>query len=70
MSDLIRGNFKTIKNIKDDKKSEDVNDLENEFEKAALNKLGGSIAYVSQKRILWEEKENLLGNTTKQKKDK
>ena len=37
--------------------TEGVESLEERFEKEALKKLGGSIAFVSKKKVLWDEKD-------------
>jgi len=53
MSDLLKGNFKTKKelltpdNVAQDKAHADV------FEAKALEKLGGSIAFVSKSKLVW-----------------
>lgn len=51
MSDLIKGNFKTAKSVVDEKQSET---LEDQFEKAAKKRLGGSIAYVAKRKVDWD----------------
>ena len=53
MSELIKGNFESKKNVIDEDDVETKVSLEDEFEKAAFNRLGGSIAYVSRKRVMW-----------------
>ena len=58
MNSFLKGNFKTQKKVKTElKKSEDTKSLENQFEKEALKHLGGSIAFVSKKKVMWPEKE-------------
>jgi len=56
MSDIMKGNFKTKHDVKttsnDSKKS-----LEERFEKEALKKLGGSIAFVSKRKVMWDMNE-------------
>lgn len=56
MSDLLKGNFKTKHNVSvDEKKATET--LEQKFEKEALKKLGGSIAFVSKKKVMWDLEE-------------
>jgi hypothetical protein len=55
MPEYLKGNYKGPQ-IKEDKAMapEDANGLRGEFEKAALEKLGGSIAFVMKsKTFLW-----------------
>jgi len=56
MEDLLKGNFKTKKKIKLKEKKET---LERQFEKEALSKLGGSIAFVSKHKVMWDDDEKL-----------
>lgn len=51
MADLLRGNFKTKQNVTLEKKKES---LEDRFEREAMKRLGGSIAFVSKKKIKWD----------------
>jgi hypothetical protein len=55
MSDVLKGNFKTKKAVKGD--SGKGATLEDRFEKEALKRLGGSIAFVSKKKVVWDEPE-------------
>lgn len=57
MKEILKGNFK-IKNKVSSSGSVKDDSLENRFEKEALKKLGGSIAFVSKKKILWDEGDN------------
>jgi hypothetical protein len=52
MSDVLKGNFKTKKDVKVEINNETT--LEDEFEKEALSRLGGSITYVSKKKVAWD----------------
>ncbi len=56
MSDLLRGNFKPKRLVKTEASAE-TEDLESRFEKEALKRLGGSIAFVSKKRVKWADDE-------------
>lgn len=53
MSEFLKGNFKTKKNV-DDKSDNNEDSLEQRFEKEALKKLGGSIAFVAKKKVMWD----------------
>jgi hypothetical protein len=54
MSDVLKGNFKTRgRPIAPVSRPEG---LEERFEKEALKRLGGSIAFVSKKKIVWDLK--------------
>jgi hypothetical protein len=54
MDDVLKGNFKTKKTVEVPEESES---LEERFEKAALRRLGGSIAFVSKKKVVWDIKD-------------
>lgn len=53
MRDILKGNFETKTKVvvEDDKKDT----LEEKFEKAAKARLGGSVAYVAKKRVVWAD---------------
>ena len=57
MSKVLKGNYKVKNEVESEKSQKDIDPLELEFEKEALKHLGGSIAFVSKKKVLWEEKE-------------
>lgn len=50
MSDLLKGNFKVAREVQGDQQQ---TSLEERFEREALKKLGGSIAFVSKKKVMW-----------------
>ncbi|MDC0248305.1 hypothetical protein OAK00_04055 [Pelagibacteraceae bacterium] len=52
---IIKGNYKLKKNIKKTKLSQS-DELEEKFEKEASKRLGGSMVYVSKKKINWDLK--------------
>ena len=55
MSDMLKGNFTTKRKVeKQQSRSEEINE---EFEKTALKRLGGSIAFVSRKGFMWNGEE-------------
>jgi hypothetical protein len=54
MNDILKGNFETKKKVVLDQVEED---LETRFEREALKHLGGSIAFVSKKKIKWDAKD-------------
>ena len=68
MTKILKGNFEVKKQVKDEGKEAEINELEDQFEKEALKHLGGSIAFVSKRKVLWEEKEKL--NVKKNNKSK
>lgn len=53
MSDIIKGNFRTKRDVKTTTGG-GKNSLEDRFEKEALKKLGGSIAFVSKRKVMWD----------------
>ena len=53
--DLLKGNYKLKKSIKKKKLSKSE-ELENKFEKEASKRLGGSMVYVSKRKINWDLK--------------
>ena len=54
MSELLKGNFEVEKKVQYEKSEET---LEERFEKEALQKLGGSIAFVSKRKVMWNYQE-------------
>ena len=54
MNEILKGNFKTQKSVTPDVKEET---LEDRFEREALKKLGGSIAFVSKRKVKWDADE-------------
>ena len=52
MSGFLKGNFETKNRIEDTK--DEVENLENRFEREAMKRLGGSIAFVAKKKVTWE----------------
>lgn len=56
MSSVLKGNYDTGKTI-EAKIDKDAGTLERKFEREALKRLGGSIAYVSKKKVSWDLKE-------------
>lgn len=50
MADILRGNFKPRKPVVADGAKDDLN---TRFEREALKRLGGSIAFVSKKKFLF-----------------
>ena len=53
MSDVLKGNFTPKNPVKVEDNEE--KSLEEQFEKAALKRLGGSIAFVSKRKVVWNE---------------
>ncbi len=56
MSDVLKGNFEPKKKVSTSKG--DASDLEEEFERRAMKRLGGSIAFVSKKKVKWNLDDN------------
>jgi hypothetical protein len=55
MSELLKGNFQTKKSVEAPESKPET--LEDRFEKAAMKRLGGSIAYVAKKKVMWGAKQ-------------
>jgi hypothetical protein len=53
MNELLKGNFKPSRKV-EVKNVEET--LEQRFEREAKKRLGGSIAYVAKKKVLWDVK--------------
>jgi hypothetical protein len=53
MSDILKGNFKPARPV-EVKKTEET--IEDRFEREVKKRLGGSIAYVKKKKVLWDVK--------------
>lgn len=51
MPSVLKGNFEPENNVVVAGESDD---LESRFEREALKRLGGSVAYVSRKRVTWD----------------
>ena len=54
MNDVLKGNFKPARPVELKQKEET---LEDRFEREVKKRLGGSIAYVAKKKVLWDVKE-------------
>ena len=67
MSNVLKGNFKVKNKINNEMPDDDLNSLESKFEREALKNLGGSIAFVSKKKVIWEKSES--SNKQKPKKN-
>ena len=52
MTSVLKGNFAPKKMV--EAATDENDDLESKFEASALKRLGGSIAYVSKKRVNWD----------------
>jgi hypothetical protein len=55
MSDVLKGNFKTKADVSVSE-SDDPDRLEDRFEREALKRLGGSIAFVRKKKVKWADR--------------
>jgi len=54
MNELLKGNFQPKNQVTDAPAKEET--LEDRFEREAKKRLGGSIAYVSKKKVMWDLK--------------
>lgn len=52
MSDFLKGNFETKRKV--NIKEKDAESLEERFEREALKRLGGSICFVSKRKVMWD----------------
>lgn len=55
MTDLLKGNFQTKSAVKLDPTEKREQTLEERFEQEALSRLGGSIAFVSKRKVMWDD---------------
>lgn len=53
---VLKSNFDLKKDVKLEEKEEKT--LEERFEKAAMSRIGGSIAFVSKKKVSWDSKKD------------
>jgi len=53
MTEFLKGNFLTKNTVSETEQSS--TSLEEQFEMEALKKLGGSIAFVSKKKVMWDD---------------
>jgi hypothetical protein len=56
MSKLLRGNFEPAREVNDTTAGKES--LQERFEREALKKLGGSIAFVAKKEVMWGDEED------------
>ena len=54
MTSFLKGNFETKKQVTAGDAGTEVVDLEERFEREALKRLGGSISFVSKKKVKWD----------------
>jgi len=53
MSNLLKGNFTTKKQVEAKQDDTESTSLQSEFKKAALNSIGGSMVYVERTDLTW-----------------
>jgi len=53
VADILKGNFDTKKKVEPAAKTTE-DELEEKFEREAMKRLGGSIAFVSKKKVKWD----------------
>lgn len=56
MTSVLKGNFSAANKV-EAKARPEPDDLDSRFEREAMKKLGGSIAYVAKKKVKWAEEE-------------
>ncbi len=54
MPSVLKGNFEPKKKV-EKQVEEEATDLESRFEMEAMKNLGGSIAFVSKKKVKWSQ---------------
>ena len=54
MSNLLKGNFTTEKQVESPNEDSEKTTLADEFKKAALNSIGGSMVYVERTDLTWD----------------
>jgi hypothetical protein len=57
MSDVLKGNFKPKAEVKVPEETPET--IEDRFEREAKKRLGGSIAYVAKRKVMWDVKDKL-----------
>jgi len=57
MSEFLKGNFEPKHPVKK-KEGDEKQQLNEEFERTALKRLGGSIAFVTRKGFVWNGEQN------------
>lgn len=55
MAEILKGNFASKRKVSIPEKKEES--LETRFEKEALRRIGGSIAFVSKQKVKWDYKD-------------
>lgn len=55
MDEMLKGNYSVDKNVKAEKDARIDDDVTSIFESKAIEKLGGSIAFVSKSKLVWSE---------------
>lgn len=53
MSNLLKGNFTPKKQVEANTENNEAGTLQDEFKKAALNSIGGSMVYVERTDLTW-----------------
>ena len=54
MSNLLKGNFTTQKTVETPNQDSEKATLADDFRKAALNSIGGSMVYVERTDLTWD----------------
>jgi len=58
MPDFLKGNFRPAKPVTGPDTSAEEEDLETRFEREAVKRLGGSMAFVAKKKVTWSLDDN------------
>lgn len=58
MSSFLKGNF-TPKKTPQKRNEQKPDEMETRFEREALKHLGGSIAFVSKHKVIWDDDEGM-----------
>ena len=66
MAELLKGNFQTKGKVVDETREQT---LEDQFEREALKRLGGSIAFVAKRKVLWADEAAGTAPTDERKRE-
>jgi hypothetical protein len=56
MTSVLKGNFKAAKEVAATGTAKQEN-LDEKFERVAMTRMGGSIAFVAKKKVVWDVKQ-------------
>lgn len=55
MSELLRGNFEVKKPVKIIDSSDDRENVNKEFQKKAMDSVGGSMVFIEREKLFWDD---------------